>query len=528
MELAGEQATEAGSPLIADVPPGKSAVIMADGSGRVTYGELEARSRQVARLLASLGVRVGDHVAIMVANRPEYFEIAWGAQRAGTYWTPVNWHLTADEAAYIVADCGASVVFASPETAAAAARLPGVRVFVTGGDQAKPASVGSPGDPGPASYEAAIAEFSAEPIDPGSDEGAEVEGSTVFYSSGTTGRPKGIKRAAEFPPFGTGLALDQVMNLVYGFGPDSVYLCPGPLYHAAPLGFSMGTQRNGGTVVLMDRFDPAGCLRAIEAHRVTHVQFVPTHFVRLLRLPEPVRRGFNLGSLSRVIHAAAPCPPEVKRQMIDWLGPVLWEYYAGSEGNGMTVIDTPDWLSHPGSVGRSLSAALHIVDERGGERPAGEDGLIYFEGTAFEYHNDPDKTAGSRDERGWSTLGDIGHLDADGFLYLSDRRTDLIISGGVNLYPREIEEALIGHPAVADVAVIGLPDPEMGQSVLAVVQPSARSAGSPELAAELIAYCRSRLAAFKCPRSVEFVAELPRTPTGKLLRRQLRAERHPG
>jgi long-chain acyl-CoA synthetase len=256
MELAGEQATAAGSPLIADVPPGKPAVITADGSRAVTYGELEARSRQVARLLASLGAGVGHRVALMLANRPEYFEIAWGAQRAGTYWTPVNWHLTAEEAAYIVADCGASVVFASPETAEAAARLPGVRVFVTGDDQTGLAGgadrSGAPGHPGLASYEAAIAGFSAEPID------AEVEGSTVFYSSGTTGRPKGIKRAAEFPPFGTGLALDQVMHLVYGFGPDSVYLCPGPLYHAAPLGFSMGTHRNGGTVVLMDRFDPAG------------------------------------------------------------------------------------------------------------------------------------------------------------------------------------------------------------------------------------------------------------------------------
>jgi long-chain acyl-CoA synthetase len=531
MELAGEQATAAGSPLIADVPPGKPAVIMADGSGQVTYGELEARSRQVARLLARLGLGVGDHVAIMLANRPEYFEIAWGAQRAGTYWTPVNWHLTADEAAYIVADCGASVVFASPETAQAAARLADVTVFVTGDDRTEfpggpefrgPDLAAAPGQPGLASYEAAIAGLSAAPIE------GEVEGSTVFYSSGTTGRPKGIRRAAEFPPFGTGLALDQVMNLVYGFGPDSVYLCPGPLYHAAPLGFSMGTHRNGGTVVLMDRFDPAGCLRAIEARQVTHVQFVPTHFVRLLRLPEAERRGFDLGTLQRVIHAAAPCPAEVKQQMIDWLGPVIWEYYAGSEGNGMTVIDTPGWLSHPGSVGRSLSAALHIVDEGGRELPAGEDGLIYFEGTAFEYHNDPGKTAGSRDERGWSTLGDIGHLDAEGFLYLSDRRTDLIISGGVNLYPREIEEALIGHPGVADVAVIGLPDPEMGQSVLAIVQPSGDAAGSPELAAELIAFCRSRLAAFKCPRSVEFVAELPRTPTGKLLRRQLRAERNPG
>jgi long-chain acyl-CoA synthetase len=524
MELAGEQVT-AVSPVIADVPSGKPAVIMADGTGLVTYGQLEARSRQVARLLARLGLRARDHVAIMLPNQSEYFEIAWGAQRAGTYWTPVNWHLTPAEAAYIVADCGATVLFASAETAAVAERLPDVRVLVIGD-----------------TYEAAIAGLSAAPIDPGR-RGPEIEGSTVFYSSGTTGRPKGIKRAAEFPPFGAGVPLDQVMQLVYGFGPDSVYLCPGPLYHAAPLGFSMGTQRNGGTVVLMDRFDPAGCLRAIEAHRVTHAQFVPTHFVRLLRLPDEERGAFDLGSLQRVIHAAAPCPPEVKRQMIDWLGPLLWEYYAGSEGNGMTVIDTPGWLAHPGSVGRGISAPVHIVDDDGRELAAGEDGLIYFEGAAFEYHNDPAKTAGSRDQRGWSTLGDIGHLDDEGFLYLSDRRTDLIISGGVNLYPREIEEALIGHPAVADVAVIGLPDPDMGQSVLAIVQPrkaaagaGARSVGeagdeavgSPELAAELIEYCRSRLASFKCPRSVEFVAALPRTPTGKLLRRQLREERQVG
>jgi long-chain acyl-CoA synthetase len=508
------------SPVIADVPPGKPAVIMADGSGLVTYGELEARSRQVARLLTSLGVGAADHVAIMIANRPEYFEIAWGAQRAGTYWTPVNWHLTAAEAAYIVADSGATVLFASPETAEVAARMPGVTVFVTGGER--------PDLPGVRGYEAAIAPFSAEPIEPGGDGGAEVEGSTVFYSSGTTGRPKGIMRAADFAPFGAGVPLDLVMRLVFGFGPDSVYLCPGPLYHAAPLGFSMGTHRSGGTVVLMDRFDAAGCLRAIEAHQVTHTQFVPTHFVRMLRLPDAQRRGFDLSSLRVVIHAAAPCPVDVKQAMIAWFGPVIWEYYAGSEGNGMTVIGTEEWLAHPGSVGRGISAAVHILDEDGVEQPAGSDGLIYFEGGAFEYRNDPDKTAGSRSEQGWSTLGDIGHLDAEGFLYLSDRRTDLIISGGVNIYPREVEETLIGHPAVADVAVIGVPDPDMGQSVLAVVQPTDPESDPAALAAELIAYCRGRLSSFKCPRSVELVAELPRTPTGKLLRRQLRAERLPG
>jgi long-chain acyl-CoA synthetase len=506
------------SPEIASAEPAKPAVIMADGSLVLTYGELEQRSRQVSRLLARLGVGTGGHVAVMLANQPDYFEIGWGAQRRGTYWTPVNWHLTADEAGYIVADCGASVLFASPETAQVAAqiaaRLPGVRAFVTGGDQ--------PELPGLASYEAAIADLAADPIPD------EIEGMYFFYSSGTTGRPKGIKRATTFPPFGTGVGLEQLMGLVFGFGADSVYLCPAPLYHAAPLGWSMGTHRLGGTVVLMDRFDPVGCLRAIETHRVTHAQFVPTHFVRMLKLPEEQRRAFDVSSLRVVVHAAAPCPIEVKQQIIDWLGAKVFEYYAGSEGNGMTMIDSADWLTHPGSVGRAIAGTVHIVGDYGEELPVGQDGLIYFEGTSFEYHNDPDKTASSRNDKGWSTLGDIGHVDADGFLYLSDRRTDLIISGGVNIYPAEIEAALVTHPAVADVAVIGVPDPEMGQSVLAIVQVTDKGTESPELAAELIAQCRARLASFKCPRSVEFVPELPRLPTGKLLRRQLRAERSPG
>jgi acyl-CoA synthetase (AMP-forming)/AMP-acid ligase II len=337
--------------------------------------------------------------------------VAWGAQRRGTYWTPVNWHLTAGEARYIVRDCGARVLFASPENADVAALVaadePGLAVFVTGGEQ----------ESGLASYEAAISAQSAEPIDD------EVDGAVPFYSSGTTGRPKGIKPKHEFPPFGSPSTLALLMSAVLGFGPDSVYLCPAPLYHAAPGNFSLGTQRLGGTVVLMDRFDPAGCLRALEAHHVSHVQFVPTHFVRMLKLPAEQPLGFAL------------------------------------------------------------------------------------------------------DDRGWSTLGDIGHVDAEGFFYLSDRRTDLIISGGVNIYPAEIEEALISHPAVDDVAVIGVPDPEMGQQVLAVVQLTERETGSADLAAELVEHCRARLASFKRPRSVEFVAELPRLPTGKLLRRQLRAER---
>jgi long-chain acyl-CoA synthetase len=499
---------------IARQAPGRNAVIMADGSRAVTFAELDRRSLQVSRLLGGLGVRQGGHVALMLANRPEYFEIGWGAQRRGTLWTPVNWHLSASEAQYIVEDCEAQVLFASPETAGVAAeiaaRLPHVRVFLVGDER-----------PGLASYERAVDALPSGPLDD------EVDGSLFLYSSGTTGRPKGISHQHDFPPFGSRPGFEQLMRGAFGFGPDSVYLSPAPLYHAAPLGWSMGTQRNAGTVVLMERFDAAECLRAIERHRVTHVQFVPTHFVRMLKLPEAERRAFDLSSLRIVVHAAAPCPVDVKRQMFDWLGPKIAEYYAGSEGNGMTIIGPDDWLAHPGSVGRPVAGTVHIMGEDGDELPAGQDGVIYFEGAPFEYHNDPVKTAGSRNDNGWSTLGDIGHLDADGYLFLADRRTDLIISGGVNIYPAEVEEALIMHPAVADVAVIGVPDPEMGQSVLAVVQPTGELPPRQDLAGELIAHCRSRLASFKCPRTIEFVGELPRLPTGKLLRRQLRDQRRP-
>ena len=499
---------------IAGLTPGKPAIVMSDGSRARTFAELDRRSLQVSRLLSGLGVQPTGHVALLMANRPEFFEIAWGALRRGTYWTPVNWHLTAQEARYIVEDCGAQVLFAAEETADVAAQiaewLPGVPVLVTGGER-----------PGLASYDHAVERLSSDPL-PG-----EVEGVPFLYSSGTTGRPKGIKREHDFPPFGAVGSLEQLMRGAFGFGLESVYLCPAPLYHAAPIGWSLGTHRLGGTVVLMERFDAAECLRAIERHRVTHVQFVPTHFVRMLKLPEAQRRAFDLSSLQVVIHAAAPCPVDVKRQMIDWLGPRIAEYYAGSEGNGMTMITSADWLAHPGSVGRPVIGALHIVGEDGKELPSGQVGVIYFEGAPFEYHNDPAKTASSRDDRGWSTLGDMGYLDADGYLYLADRRTDLIISGGVNIYPAEVEEALITHPAVADVAVIGVPDPEMGQSVLAVVQPAGDGTPPPGLADELLAHCRSRLASFKCPRTIEFVRELPRLPTGKLLRRRLRDERQP-
>jgi len=498
---------------IARRTPDKPAVVMSDGSRGMTFAELDRRSLQVEALLHQHGIGAKDHVALVMDNGPEFLEVAWGAQRAGTLWTPVNWHLTEDEAAYVVSDCGARVLFATEATGDLAARIvgrsPGVEAAYVAGE----------------SREGLVDYVAARDAAPAAQSADEVEGTYFFYSSGTTGTPKGIRPNHAFPPFGTGLAIEHVMASSFGFGADSVYLCPAPLYHAAPIGWSMGAQRNGGSVVLMEKFDPLECLRAIEQHGVTHVQFVPTHFVRMLKLPEEQRRAFDLSSLQVVIHAAAPCPVDVKRQMIDWLGPKIMEFYAGSEGSGMTVISAPEWLAHPGSVGRAALGTLHIVGEDGEELPPGEVGTVYFEGGGtFEYYNDPEKTAKAFNDKGWATLGDLGSLDEEGYLYLADRRTDLIISGGVNVYPAEVEEALVLHPAVADVAVIGVPDDEMGQAVRAVVQPAADRVPGPELAEELLTHCRTALAGFKRPRSVVFVDELPRLPTGKLLRRRVREE----
>jgi acyl-CoA synthetase (AMP-forming)/AMP-acid ligase II len=492
-------------PALVMVGPGIS-----DPPPRRSFDELDRRSRQVAALLDARGHEVGDHVALLMGNSPEYVEVALGAQRAGQFFTPVNWHLTEEEAAYVVADCGARTLFASPDTRDLALRVtaatPGVELVLV--------PDAATGDERVADL---VATLDAQSAATRSDER---EGVYFFYSSGTTGRPKGIRPHHDFPPFGTGLPLDRALGPSFGLGAGSVYLCPAPLYHSAPTGWTLGTIRNAATAVVMDRFDPLECLRAIETHRVTHAQFVPTHFVRMLKLPREQRESFDLSSLEVVVHAAAPCPVEVKRAMIDWIGPKIMEYYAGSEGNGMTVIDSASWLAHPGSVGRAVIGTVHVVGEDGSELPPGEVGTVYFsDGGTFEYHDDPEKTVGAFDARGWSTLGDLGHVDDDGYLYLDDRRTDLIISGGVNIYPAEIEDALILHPDVADVAIIGVPDDEMGQAVLAVVQPTSGVTTDPEA---LRAHARERLAGFKVPRRIELVAELPRLPTGKLLRRRLR------
>ncbi len=500
--------------VIAAGQPDAPAVIAAESGARLTFAELDRQSNQAAHFLRAQGLGPGDHIAVLFENTPGLFPVVWAAQRTGLYFTPINWHLTADEAAYIVADCGARVLVASGALRELATRIAGD----AGGPGSKLMTGGEPA-PGFADFTQAVAPFPASPV------ADQSEGLCMFYSSGTTGRPKGVKRTGIGAPFGTGSALEVLMQHVFGFGPGDVYLCPGPLYHAAPLQWSMGAHRLSGTVVVMERFDARATLELIERYRVTHVQMVPTMFVRLLKLPPEEWARFDLSSLRSVVHAAAPCPVEVKAAIIDRLGPIVHEYYAGSEANCFFYIDTPAWLTHQGSVGRPVAGEVHICDDDGNVLPAGEVGTVWFEGMAsFEYHNDPEKTRAAFNSRGWSTLGDLGCLDAEGYLYLSDRRTDLILSGGVNIYPKEVEDVLIVHPAVSDVCVLGLPDPEMGQQVKAVVELAPGITPDAALADELIAYCRGRLARYKCPRSIDFSPQLPRLPSGKMLRRVIREQ----
>ncbi len=367
---------------------------------------------------------------------------------------------------------------------------------------------------GLADYETVLAAASDEPI------ADQCEGIYMFYSSGTTGRPKGIKPPTIGGLIGAASGFTMLMQGLYGFDERSIYLSPSPLYHAAPAGWTTGAHRLGSTTVVMERFDALETLELIERHRVTHVQFVPTHMVRLLKLPAEDRARFDLSSLQYVIHAAAPCPPEVKRAFIDWVGPIVHEYYSGSEGAGFCAIGPDEWLAHPGSVGRSLLGAVHIVDADGTECGPHQEGQVFFEsGQQFEYHGDPEKTASAYNERGWSSLGDVGWVDEEGYLYLTDRISNMIISGGVNIYPREVEDVLVGHPRVADVAVIGVPHPEMGEAVRAIVEPDGPVDDEAAFARELIGYCRDRLTHYKCPTSVALVETLPRLPTGKIAKR---------
>ncbi|WP_319447746.1 MULTISPECIES: acyl-CoA synthetase [unclassified Mycobacterium] len=500
----------------ANVTPEKAAVIMAGSGQALTYRELDDRSMQLAQLFRDRGIRRGQVVATLSENRPEFFEVYWAAMRSALYFTAVNTHLAAEEAAYIVDNVDAAAFVASSTMAATASAIPV-------GESAVKLALGG-AIAGFEQFDEALRSQPATPLP------VERRGELLLFSSGTTGRPKGIKRAladlAMDDP--AGAQLSAMERYLLGMNEDSVYLSPAPLYHTAPLGWSTAVHELGGTVVVMETFDAEKFLAAVERHRVTHVQVVPTMFVRLLKLPDAVRTRYDLSSLKAIVHAAAPCPVEVKKAMIDWLGPIVHEYYSGTEGVGFTYIDSHDWLAHPGSVGKPMVGIPHICDEAGAELGTGEAGLLYFElaGRDFEYHGDPEKTAQSRhpDHRNWATLGDIGYVDDDGYLYLTDRKSFTIISGGVNVYPAEIEACLVMHPSVVDVAVFGLPDPEMGEFVQAVVALQPDVEPSAELAEELRTYARGRVAGYKVPRAVDFRDELPRLPTGKLAKGGLRAE----
>jgi long-chain acyl-CoA synthetase len=497
--------------LQAEAKPDKPAYVMARTGESVSYRELTDRSRQAAHAMRTLGATRGACIAIMMENHLRYLELAWAAQRAGLRYTTISPRLTVDEVAYILEDSAARLLFVSESAAdvasAAAARVPGVSALIC---------VDGP-RPGAEDYGALIGEQPAEPLPD------EAEGVDFLYSSGTTGRPKAIKTELPLHPIGTPPAIVPLFERLYGFGPDTVYLSPAPLYHSAPLRFNMAVQRLGGTTVVMDRFDAAWALELIERYRVTHTQMVPTMFVRLLRLPAQTRDRADVSSLRAIVHAAAPCPVEVKRQMIEWLGPIIYEYYSATEIYMLTAIDSEDWLAHPGSVGKSLVGTPHILDDDGNELPTLEAGTIWSEGgPSFEYHNAPAKTSDSRNGDGWTTVGDIGYLDAEGYLYLTDRKADMIISGGVNIYPQEAENVLVSHPAVADAAVFGIPNAELGEEVKAVVQLVDTTGATSDTEHELLSYCYERLAKYKCPRSIDFSDELPRQATGKLYKRLLR------
>jgi long-chain acyl-CoA synthetase len=494
----------------AQTHPDRAAYVMAGTGETVTYRQLDDRSNQGAQLFRSLGLKTGDVIALLLDNHPRYFEIAWAAQRCGLYFTCVSSKLTSGEIEYIMGDCEAKVLITSagvgPVIDELPAILPGVQLFMVGEARAPYAS-----------YEAARDVMPATRI---ADEAA---GRDMLYSSGTTGRPKGIK-----PPL-TGGPIDEpggVANLaagLFGFKPDSVYISPAPLYHAAPLRWCMAVQQLGGTVIVMEKFDPQAMLGLIEKYKVDVGQFVPTHFVRMLKLAPEIRARYDVSSLRSAVHAAAPCPVPVKEQMMAWWGPVIHEYYAGSEGNGFCYVGPHDWLTHKGTVGRAITAEVKIVGEDGEALPPRSEGTVYFaNGAPLTYHNAPDKIAENTNKHGWTTLGDVGWLDEEGFLYLTDRKSFMIISGGVNIYPQELENLLITHPKVADAAVVGAPHEEMGEQVAAVIQPMDWAEAGDALKDELMAFCRANLSHVKSPRILDFMQELPRHPTGKLYKRLIR------
>ena len=490
--------------------PDRAAIIMGNSGETITYAELEARSNKMAHLFRSMGLQHGDAIGLCMDNRPEFFYVAWGAQRAGLYFVGISSRLTAPEINYILEDSGAKALFACDYLGEALDGITdNVQKFTADGERA-----------GWASLADAVADMPDTPI---ADERA---GMDMLYSSGTTGKPKGIRiPLPEDPAIAAPSSFIMLVNGAFGIQPDCVYLTPAPMYHAAPLRWTMCIHRLGGTTVIMEKFDPENALALIEKYKITDGQFVPTHFVRMLKLPEETRGKYDVSTMKCAVHAAAPCPVPIKQAMIEWWGPALKEYYAGTEGQGLTFITSEEWLEHKGSVGRAVIGTLHICDEDGNEVEPRTEGGVYFESdTKFVYHNDEKKTAEAANRHGWTTLGDVGWQDEEGFLYLTDRKSFMIISGGVNVYPQEIENLLITHDKVADAAVIGAPDDDLGERVVAVVQPLDTASAGDALAGELHDFLRETLSGVKVPKQIDFRDELPRHATGKLYKRLLRDE----
>ena len=495
--------------------PNEPALIMAPSDRVVTWADYEAGANQMAHVLRETGLRKGDHMALFMENHPTVLLTEAGAERTGLYYTPVNSYLAAEEVAYVVNDSQARVVVTSAAKAAVAEQLPALCpkverwiMVAEGGPSAGPFE----------SWDDAVGTAATDHV------ADEQLGAPMMYSSGTTGRPKGILRPMyDIHPAETSIAVAGIAAL-WRLREGMVYLSPAPLYHTAPQVSCAIALRMKSTVVVLEHFDPSLYLESVGRYRVTHSQVVPTMFSRMLKLPDEVRAAADVSSLEVVIHAAAPCPVPVKEQMIEWFGPILLEYYAATEGNGATFVTSEDWLAHRGSVGRPVLSKILILDDDGVECPVGTPGTVWFAGaTDFEYFNDPAKTASTRRDDGkTSTVGDVGYVDEDGYLFLTDRKAHMIISGGVNIYPQETENLLVTHPKVLDAAVIGVPNEDLGEEVKAVVQPMEGVAGDEALERELMAFCRDHLAHFKCPRTVDFIDELPRLPTGKLYKGVLR------
>jgi long-chain acyl-CoA synthetase len=495
--------------LFAETVPERLACIMSEGGESLTYAELDRRSSRGANLFRSLNLNPGDVIAILLDNDLRYFELVWAAQRAGLYYTCISTKLSLDEVIYILRDSGAKMLITAPHMKLAADLAPhvgGLKLFMLD----RPVAPFE-------SFETAREQFPEEPMS------LELAGGEMLYSSGTTGRPKGVKLPLSGGPADEPHPLVAHASNLFEWKQGCIFLCPAPIYHSAPLNWSMTVQRLGGTVILMEKFDAERGLALIERFRCDCGMFVPTHFIRMLKLPDEVRHQFDLSSMKSAVHAAAPCPVPVKEKMIAWWGEVLFEFYSGTERNGLTAINAAEWLTHKGSVGKAVLGEIRICDDLGEPLPPGSEGLVYFAGgRPLSYHNAPDRIAEATNKYGWTTLGDVGRLDDEGYLYLTDRKSFMIISGGVNIYPQEIENHLITHPRVADVAVVGAPDEDMGEKVVAVIQPVDWDEAGESLTADLLAFARSGLGPLKVPRVVDYMKELPRHATGKLYKRAIR------